>query len=68
MTTDDKIDQTKLVSGTKFLSVDLYRSTPRERISSDSSFFIDEEKKAAVLCDPEYTFNTGMVYIVGEDN
>ncbi|XP_018461063.2 putative F-box protein At3g17500 [Raphanus sativus] len=69
MTTDDKIDQTKLVPGTKFLSVDLYKiSIPRELISSETSFFIDEEKKAAVLCDPEYTSNTGMVFLVGEDN
>ncbi|CAN7087630.1 hypothetical protein Bca4012_101626 [Brassica carinata] len=70
MTTHDKIDQARLVSWSKFLSLELDENNPQIDLSTDITFFIDEEKKAAVLCDVEY-FNqryTDMVYIVGEDN
>ncbi|CAF2195548.1 putative F-box protein At3g17500 [Brassica napus] len=70
MTTHDKIDQARLVSWSKFLSLELDENNPQIDLSTDITFFIDEEKKAAVLCDVEY-FNKrdmGMVYIVGEDN
>ncbi|XP_018490523.1 putative F-box protein At3g17500 [Raphanus sativus] len=71
MTTDDKIDQTKVVSWSKFLSLELDENNPQKGLSSVTSFFIDEEKKAAVLCGLEYRNKRNMVtnvYIVGEDN
>ncbi|KAJ4893850.1 F-box family protein [Raphanus sativus] len=69
-TTHDMIDQNKLVSWSKFLSLELDENNPQKGLSSVTSFFIDEEKKAAVLCDLEYRNKryTDMVYIVGEDN
>ncbi|WZY87658.1 hypothetical protein YC2023_044393 [Brassica napus] len=56
MTTHDKIDQTKDLSWSKFLSVELDDNNPHhhKRFSSSTTFFIDEKKKAAVLCDLEY--------------
>ncbi|WZY95255.1 putative F-box protein At3g17500 [Brassica napus] len=67
MTIHDKIDQTKVVSWSKFLSLELDENNPQITVSS---FFMDEEKKAAVLCDLDYRNkrNKDMVYIVGEDN
>ncbi|KAJ4895382.1 putative F-box/kelch-repeat protein [Raphanus sativus] len=69
-TTHDKIDQARLVSWSKFLSLELDEYNPQMDLSTDTTFFIDEEKKAAVLCDLEYIINKweDMVYIVGEDN
>ncbi|ESQ48175.1 hypothetical protein EUTSA_v10022401mg [Eutrema salsugineum] len=68
MTTDDKIDnQTKVLWWSKFLYVDIYEDTLHQRIA----FFVDEEKKAAVLCDRKFLYGQDMrdtVYIVGEDN
>ncbi|KAH0927065.1 hypothetical protein HID58_019321 [Brassica napus] len=70
MTIHDKIDQTKVVSWSKFLSLELDENNPQIDLTTVSSFFMDEEKKAAVLCDQDYRNkrNTDMVYIVGEDN
>ncbi|XP_018463432.1 putative F-box protein At3g17500 [Raphanus sativus] len=69
-TTHDKIDQATLVSWTKFLSLELDGNKPQVDLSCDATFFIDEEKKAAVLCDLECIKKKwkNMVYIVGEDN
>ncbi|CAF1933617.1 BnaCnng76520D [Brassica napus] len=66
----DKIDQTKIVSWSKFLSLELDENNPQKGLSTVTSFFIDGEKKTAVLCDLEYRNkrNTDMVFIVGEDN
>ncbi|KAF2555255.1 hypothetical protein F2Q68_00017489 [Brassica cretica] len=66
----DKIDQTKIVSWSKFLSLELDENNPQKGLSTVTSFFIDGEKKAAVLSDLEYRNkrNTDMVFIVGEDN
>ncbi|CAN7000864.1 unnamed protein product [Brassica rapa subsp. trilocularis] len=70
MTIHDKIDQTKVVSWSKFLSLELDENNPQIDLTTVSSFFMDEEKKAAVLCDQDYRNkrNTDMVYTVGEDN
>ncbi|XP_018490295.1 putative F-box protein At3g17500 [Raphanus sativus] len=70
MTTHDKIDQATLVSWSKFLSLELDENNPQMDLSCDITFFIDEEKKAAVLCDMECINkrDTDMVYIVGEEN
>ncbi|KAF2545047.1 hypothetical protein F2Q70_00023239 [Brassica cretica] len=66
----DKIDQTKIVSWSKFLSLELDENNPQKGLSTVTSFFIDGEKKTAVLSDLEYRNkrNTDMVFIVGEDN
>ncbi|CAH8295448.1 unnamed protein product [Eruca vesicaria subsp. sativa] len=62
-------DPTKVASWSKFLSLELDENNPRKRLSSVTSFFIDEDKKAAVLCDPKRRDKgRDMVYIVGEDN
>ncbi|KAL0899854.1 hypothetical protein Bca101_083815 [Brassica carinata] len=52
LTTDDKIDQTKVVSWSKFLSLELDENNPQKGLSCVTSFFIDDEKKAAVLSVP----------------
>ncbi|KAG2306091.1 hypothetical protein Bca52824_025839 [Brassica carinata] len=78
LTTDDKIDQTKVVSWSKFLSLELDENNPQKGLSCVTSFFIDDEKKAAVLSpglrvmrELEYRNKRNRVtnvYIVGEDN
>ncbi|KAG2309362.1 hypothetical protein Bca52824_029110 [Brassica carinata] len=70
MTTDDNIGQTKDLSWSKFLSVEQGEKNRQKRFSSGMTFFMDEKKKAAVLCDLEYRHNRkrDMVYVVGEDN
>ncbi|CAN6886071.1 unnamed protein product, partial [Brassica oleracea var. botrytis] len=59
-----------VVSWCKFLSLELDENNPQKGLSTVTSFFIDGEKKTAVLCDLEYRNkrNTDMVFIVGEDN
>ncbi|XP_010513303.1 PREDICTED: probable F-box protein At5g47300 [Camelina sativa] len=64
----NKIDETKVVSWSKFLTVDL---KPELRIFGHISFLVDEEKKFIVLC--HLVVRSGVrikqvVYIVGEDN
>ncbi|KAG2271693.1 hypothetical protein Bca52824_066248 [Brassica carinata] len=51
MTTHDKIDQTKLVSWSKFLSLELDENNPQIDLSSETTFFVDEKQKVAVLCE-----------------
>ncbi|KAF3610275.1 hypothetical protein DY000_02050265 [Brassica cretica] len=68
MTTHDKIDQTKLVSWSKFLSLELDENNPQIDLSSETTFFIDEEHKVAVLCETMGFTGKDMVCIVGEDN
>lgn len=54
-------DETKVLSWTKFLAVDLNTYIQR-KLTSDVSFFIaDEEKKVVVCCD------NGIVYVFEEN-
>ncbi|CAN6886063.1 unnamed protein product, partial [Brassica oleracea] len=68
MTTHDKIDQTKLVSWSKFLSLELDENNPQIDLSSETTFFVDEKQKVAVLCETMGFTGKDMVCIVGEDN
>ncbi|CAH8263913.1 unnamed protein product [Arabidopsis lyrata] len=64
----NKIDDTKVVSWSKVLTVDL---KPELDIFLGVSFLVDEEKKILVCCDTKVRANSiweHMVYIVGEDN
>ncbi|XP_010512966.1 PREDICTED: putative F-box protein At3g17500 [Camelina sativa] len=62
VTTNDKIDQTKVLSWTKFLAVDLNTYYDKRKFTCDVSFFIDEERKVAVCWD------RGIVHTLGEDH
>ncbi|KAL1206559.1 putative F-box protein [Cardamine amara subsp. amara] len=64
----NKIDETKVVSWSKVLTVDL---TPELCIKGLISFLVDEERKFIVLCNVILRSGVPMkqfVYIVGEDN
>ncbi|EOA28931.1 hypothetical protein CARUB_v10025179mg, partial [Capsella rubella] len=60
--TNDKIDQTKVLSWTKLLAVDLDTCYEEHKFTCDVSFFIDEEKTVAVCWDRE------SLHIFGEDH
>ncbi|XP_006296054.2 probable F-box protein At5g47300 [Capsella rubella] len=63
VTTNDKsLDQTKILSWSKLLAVDLYTYYYDHRFTFDVSFFIDKESKTVVCWDKE------QVYIFGEDH
>ncbi|XP_006295678.2 putative F-box protein At3g17500 [Capsella rubella] len=59
---DKSLDQTKILSWSKLLAVDLYTYYYDHRFTYDVSFFIDKESKVVVCWDKE------QVYIFGEDH
>ncbi|XP_010412942.1 PREDICTED: putative F-box protein At3g17500 [Camelina sativa] len=61
VTSNDKIDQTKVLAWTKFLAVDL-NTYDKRKFTCDVSFFIDQERKVAVCWD------RGTVHTLGEDH